>query len=92
MAILVRSWALLVALTLASMWVGTAAVPASHPLLLAGAVIGVSGFKAWTILRDFLGLRHTPRGTQAMFLLYVAVLCGLVFAAYAAAAFLHRPG
>lgn len=56
-----------------------------------GIVLAVAGLKASTILRYFLGLRSASGGWRVVFALYLAILCGAIFAIYiAGSAFASR--
>ena len=84
MTTLVKAWIVLVALTLAAMAAGAvegARVPAVAQV---GVVLVVAGLKASTVLRYFLGLRTASGGWRVLFALYLVVLCGAIFAIYAA--------
>ncbi len=84
MTMLVKAWIVLAALTLAAMWAG-AGQGASVPVVAqVGLVLAVAGVKASTILHYFLGLRSASGGWRALFVLYLVVLCGAIFAIYTA--------
>jgi hypothetical protein len=84
MIALVNAWIVLSVLTLVAM--GAGAVPGvSVPgVVQVGIVLAVAGLKASTILRYFLGLRTASGGWRILFALYLIVLCGAMFAIYAA--------
>jgi uncharacterized membrane-anchored protein len=79
-----RTWLVLVALTLTAMWAGgvTGSAPTLGIVSIA-IVIAVSGFKVVAILRHFLELKRASSGWQTLFYVYLIVLGGLIFAAYA---------
>lgn len=78
-AMLFRTWAFLVTLTIAAMLIGAGGTG----LLARGALLGITVLKAGAVLRNFLELRDAPRGWQAFFYLYLTTLAGLIFAALA---------
>ncbi len=92
MTTLVKAWIVLAALTLAAMGAG-AMQGASVPVVVqVGIVLAVAGLKASTILRYFLGLRSASGGWRVLFALYLVVLCGAIFAIYAAGSALAVSG
>jgi len=82
MAALGWTWIVLLALTSATIWIGASSGVASD-WLRSGLVIAVAGLKAWAILRYFLDLRKASPGWQVLFVVYLAAVCGAIFAAYA---------
>lgn len=78
-----RTWAILVLLTLTAMGAGGAIGSAVPGLAGTALLIVITGFKAVEILRHFLELKRATPGWQALFYLYLALLGGLIFAAYA---------
>lgn len=79
---LFRTWAILVALTVAAMLIGAGGAAGGN-LLARGALLGITVLKASAVLRNFLELQEAPRGWQAFFYLYLALLGGLIFSALA---------
>jgi hypothetical protein len=84
MATLIKVWIALAALTLIAMWAGAVQDSAIPIVAQVAIVLVVAGVKASTILRHFLGLRFAPSGWRFLFLLYLVVLCGAIFAIYTA--------
>lgn len=84
MATLTKAWIALTVLTLIAMWAGAVQESAIPIIAQVAIVLTVAGVKAWTILRNFLGLRFAPSGWRALFLIYLIVLCGAIFAIYTA--------
>jgi hypothetical protein len=83
---LTRAWLVLIFLTGISMWTGGPSGEAPLGTLGIGAIVVVSGFKAVSILRYFLELERASAGWRVAIYGYVAVLGGIIFAAYAALA------
>jgi Prokaryotic Cytochrome C oxidase subunit IV len=83
MRALFRTWAVLVALTLAAMWLAAGGPTNRHGLIGTGLIVAITGFKAAAILRNFLELRTAPPSWQFGLYLYLAVLGGAIFAAFA---------
>jgi hypothetical protein len=90
MTALVRTWIVLLALTSATIWIGTSTGMASDRLR-GGLMIAVSGLKAWAILRYFLDLRKASRSWQVLFVVYLAIVCGAIFTAYVVTGLVVRP-
>lgn len=84
MTTLVKAWIVLAALTLAAMGAGAMQGVNVPVVVQVGIVLAVAGLKASTILRYFLGLRSASGGWRVLFALYLVVLCGAIFAIYAA--------
>jgi hypothetical protein len=80
---LTRTWAILIALTLASLYAGRAEGGGTLGLTGAAVVLALGGFKATQILRHFLGLSRAGTGWQVGFALYLLLLGGLILTAYA---------
>lgn len=83
---LTRAWLVLLALTGMAMWTGGPSGRSHLGLLGIAAIIVASGIKAVLILRNFLELERATAGWRVALYGYVAVLCGLIFAAYGAVA------
>jgi hypothetical protein len=84
MATLIKVWAALAVLTLISMWAGAVQESAIPIVAQVAIVLTVAGLKAWTILKYFLGLRFAPSGWRVLLSAYLILLCGTIFAIYAA--------
>lgn len=84
MAALVKAWIVLVALTLAAMGAGAVEGRLLPFIVQTAVILAVAGFKAWTILREFLDMRSASHGWRVSFAIYLVVLGGSVFAIYAA--------
>lgn len=83
MAALVKAWVFLVVLTLAAVLAGAAQGSSLPFIVQAGLILAVAGLKASTILHYFLGLRSASSGWRTLFSIYLIVLSGVIFAAYA---------
>ena len=83
MTALVKAWIFLVILTLAAMWAGTAQGRLLPAVIQTGIIIAVSILKASTILSYFLGLRSASTSWRMLFSIYLVVLGGAIFSAYA---------
>lgn len=81
---LTRAWLLLILLTGIAMWTGGPGGEAPLGTLGVGVIVVMSGFKAVSILRYFLELERASPGWRVAIYGYVAVLGGIIFAAYAA--------
>jgi hypothetical protein len=92
MTTLVKAWIVLAALTLAAMGAGAMQDTSVPVVVQVGVVLAVAGLKASTILRYFLGLRSASGGWRVLFALYLVVLCGAIFAIYAAGSALAVSG
>jgi Prokaryotic Cytochrome C oxidase subunit IV len=83
MATLVRTWAVLVALTLAAMWVAASELGGQAGLIARAVLVVITVLKAAAVLRNFLELKHAPSGWQFFFYGYLMLLGALIFAAFA---------
>ena len=80
---LARAWLVLIFLTGIAMWTGGPSGEEHLGTLGIGAIVVASGFKAVSILRNFLELERASAGWRFAIYGYVAVLGGIIFAAYA---------
>lgn len=86
--VLLRTWAVLMALTVGSMAAGLAypgAAQESLGLAGVGMVLAAALFKSRQILLDFLGLRHAGGGWRALLYAWLILIAAVVLAAYAIA-------
>jgi heme/copper-type cytochrome/quinol oxidase subunit 4 len=81
---LLRAWLVLLALTAGALALTLAAGDALARGTQAGLLVAIGGVKAWIILAHFAGINRRAGGWRILFVLYLAILCGLVLAVYAA--------
>ncbi len=86
MATLTRTWIMLSALTIGSLWAGQADTHGPLGIAGAAAVLLVAALKAELILCEFLGLRRSSPGWRLILRLFVALPLALILAAYVWAA------
>lgn len=80
---LLACWAVLMALTGLSLTAANAAgVVAAIGPTAAALVLAAGLFKARQILWCYLGLKDAPAAWRALFLVFLVLLCGLIFAAF----------
>ncbi|GAA3840387.1 hypothetical protein GCM10022626_03480 [[Pseudomonas] carboxydohydrogena] len=79
-AVLAKTWIVLVALTIATMSVAASQSRLLPFIVQAGLILAVAGFKASAILNYFLDLRSTSRGWRLLFSIYLVILGGSVLA------------
>lgn len=82
MAVLARTWAILLLLTALSLWAGRAEGEGGLGLLGTGLVLAAANFKADQILTHFLDLRRAGRGWRVLFRIMLTLLGGMIFAIY----------
>lgn len=83
MAVLAKTWIVLVALTVATMSVAASQSRLLPFIVQAALILAVASFKASAILNHFLDLRSTSRGWRLLFSIYLLMLGGSVLAIHA---------
>lgn len=81
---LLRTWAILMGLSLATMLAGRVNENLSLAPLWAMALLGVAGLKARLILGRFLGLRHASSDWNSAFTILLVILQVSLLAAFLA--------
>ena len=83
MAVLTRTWAVLMGLTAVSLLAGRPGGEGSIGLLGIGLVLMAANFKADQILTHFLGLQRAGSGWRMLFRVMLTLLGMAIFAIYA---------
>ncbi|WP_448207847.1 cytochrome C oxidase subunit IV family protein [Azospirillum sp. sgz302134] len=83
MTVLLRSWAILVGLTLVTMLVGGGGHGQTLGLASAAAVVAVTITKGWQILTHYMGLHGAGRGWRSVLVAYLLVVGAAILGAYA---------
>lgn len=76
---LTRAWALLMLLTVASLFAGRAGEAGSLGLTGSAVVLTVAAFKAHRILMDFLNLRAAPVGWRTVLTLWPVLIAAAIW-------------
>lgn len=84
---LVLAWALMMLLTLGTMFAGRVTLDGSLGALFMASLLVLTLVKSMAILRIYLNLRTAPSGWTAAFTAYLTVLLGVILLLY-----LVRPG
>jgi hypothetical protein len=85
MTVLTRTWAILMALIVISIWAGRPGDEGSIGLLGIGLVLMAANFKADQILTHFLDLERAGSGWRMMFRVMLTLLGATIFGIYALA-------
>ncbi|MDQ2104340.1 cytochrome C oxidase subunit IV family protein [Azospirillum isscasi] len=83
MAILTRTWTILVLLTAVSLWAGRGGSGGSLGPLGAGLVLAAANFKADQILTHYLDLQRAESGWRTLFRVLLTLLGATIFGIYA---------
>lgn len=77
------AWVILIALTIGTVFTGRVGETNAIGLPWLAALLFVTGFKAFAILRWFLNLRAASSGWNKLFICYLVLLLLIIFGSYA---------